>query len=350
MKSIKNKLVMMVLLVSSMALAACNGGGNDKSEAGSSSKKKPSSFVPSAISIAELPKYEVKFLNADGSELSKETVEHGSSLVKPNTVPTAPEGQKFYGWMNTKNGGQIWDFDSQDINVVMQDIELKPLFIPNLEAQPLEAELCPAITEANGGRGMDGATYSGGAKGSQLVNKRDKGHALKSSGDYFLEDDDSVRYATASDDPEDVFGSFVHFNYKKGNTLTWNINSSAAAENVVVMMRISGEYGLQNTETNEVAFTFDEDMFPIKVNGEKLKYGQITIHNVEPMFWNTFQDYYLSATVSLKAGANVIEAIVDNEVSLNGTIESTSPCLDCLKLFSTSEITWSEAKLANLEF
>ena len=116
------------------------------------------------------------------------------------------------------------------------------------------------------------------------------------------------------------------------------------------MMRISGEYGLQNTETNEVAFTFDEDMFPIKVNGEKLKYGQITIHNVEPMFWNTFQDYYLSATVSLKAGANVIEAIVDNEVSLNGTIESTSPCLDCLKLFSTSEITWSEAKLANLEF
>ena len=343
---------MMAVLVGSMALAACGGSsGGDDSQSGSSSRKKSTStFIPSSVSIADLPKYEVKFVNADGTELSKETMEHGSHLTKPATDPVAPEGQQFYGWMNVKNGGQIWDFEANDINVVMQDIELKPLFIPNLKAQPFEAELVPAITEANEGRGMEGATYSGGAKGSQLVNKRDKGHQLKSSGDYWLEDDDSVRYATAADDPNEVFGSFVHFNYKKGNTLTWKLQSSAAAENVVIMMRLSGEYGLSNTETNEVSFTFDDKMFPVKVNGTALEYGQITIHNVEPMFWNTFQDFYLSATVSLKAGENVIEMIVDNTVTLNGTIESTSPCIDCIKLFSTSDLTWPEAKLANLEF
>jgi hypothetical protein len=27
--------------------------------------------------------------------------------------PAAPAGKKFYGWMNTKNGGQIWTLKPQ---------------------------------------------------------------------------------------------------------------------------------------------------------------------------------------------------------------------------------------------
>ena len=348
---------MMALLLGSLTIAACNQQGNtskagdSQAEQGSSKRTRSvSTFVPSSFVPVDLPKYEVKFVDANGAEISKETMEHGSKLTKPATDPTAPAGQKFYGWMNTKNGGQIWDFEADDINVVMQDVELKPLFIPDLQAQPFEAELVPAITEDNDGRGMEGATYSGGAKGSQLVNKRDKGHVLKSSGDYWLEDDDSVRYATPADDPSEVFGSFVHFMYKKGDTLTWKLQSDAAAENVVIMMRLSGEYGLDSTETDEVSFSFTDKQFPVKVNGTALDYGKITIHNVNPMFWNTFQDYYLSASVNLKAGENIIEMIVDNTDTLNGTIESTAPCVDCIKLFSTSNLTWPEAKLENLEF
>ena len=318
--------------------------------------------------VTNLPKYEVKFVNVDGSEISKETVEHGSALTKPATDPTAPAGQKFYGWMNVKNGGQIWNFDAEDINVVMQDVELKPLFIPDLAAQPFEAELCRDITEFspvideetgqqkvddNGNlqwKPMDGATYSGGAKGSQLVNKRDKGHVLQSSGDYFLNDDDTVRYATAQDDPDEVFGSFVHFMYKEGDTLTWKLQSDAAASNVNIMMRLSGEYGMTNTETNEIAFTFTDEQFQVKVNGEALKYGTITIHNVKDMFWLTFQDFFLAANVSLKQGENVIQMVVNNTQKLNGTVEATAPCVDCIKLFSTSNISWPDAKLSNLEF
>ena len=354
---------MMALLVGALTITACGGGSNN----GGSSKKKGSSFIPSSRQVADLPKYEVKFVGADGAEISKETMEFGSHLTKPANNPTAPAGQQFYGWMNVKNGGQIWDFDAEDINVVMQDIELKPLFIPSLNPQVFEAELCrditefaPVIDESTGvqklddegnpvWKAMDGATYSGGAKGSQLVNKRDKGHALKSSGDYFLEDDDSVRYATANDDPEDVFGSFVHFMYKDGDTLTWKLQSDKAAENVVLMMRLSGEYGLTNTETNEVYFTFDDEMFQVKVNDNAVKYGQITIHNVEPMFWLTFQDFYLSATVNLQQGENIIQMKVNNTVKLNGTVESTAPCVDCIKLFSNSQLTWPDPKLSNLE-
>ena len=364
MKNIKKKMIVMTAAICSMAITACGGGSTN-----GSSKKKGSSFIPSSQAASNLPKFEAKFVNADGSELSKETVEFGSKLTKPATDPTAPSGQKFYGWMNVKNGGQIWDFEADDINVVMQDVELKPLFVPDLTPQVFEAELCRDITEFapdideetgeqkkddNGNlkwKVMEGATYSGGAKGSQLVNKRDKEHALKSSGDYILEEDEfHVRYATAQDDPADVFGSFVHFMYKEGDTLTWKLQSDKAAENVNLFMRLSGEYGLTNTETNEVSFTFDDEMFQVMVNDAAVKYGQITIHNIEPMFWNTFQDYFLSATVNLKAGENIIQMKVNNSVKLNGTVASTAPCVDCIKLLSTSTLSWPNPKLANLEF
>ncbi len=354
---------MMALVVGALSISACGGSNGD-----GSSKKKGSSFIPSSQAGPDLPKFEVKVVGADGAEISKETMEFGSHLTKPANDPAAPAGQKFYGWMNVKNGGQIWDFEADDINVVMQDVELKPLFVPDLTPQVFEAELCrditefaPDIDETTGEqkkdddgnlkwKAMDGATYSGGAKGSQLVNKRDKGHALKSSGDYVLEDDDTVRYATPDDDPADVFGSFVHFMYKDGDTLTWKLQSDTAAENVNIFMRLSGEYGLTNTETNEVSFTFDDEMFQVKVNDNAVRYGQITIHNIEPMFWNTFQDYFLSATVNLKQGENIIQMKVNNTVKLNGTVESTAPCVDCIKLLSTSKLTWPDPKLANLEF
>ena len=355
MKSIKKKLLAMAVLIGSLAITACNGGGGGGS--GKSSKPK-----------GNMPNYEVKFVAADGSEISKETVKHGSKLTKPASDPTAPAGQKFYGWMNVKNGGQVWNFDAEDINVVMSDVELKPLFIPNLEAQAFEAELCRDITEFapdlddDGNQKtddlgnlkwkvMEGATYSGGAKGSQLVNKRDKGHALQSSGNYTFEEDEyHVRYATEEDDPEDCFGSFVHFMYKQNDTLTWKLQSDVAAENVVIMMRLSAEYGMKNSQTNELAMSFTDEEFLLTVNEQAVRYGEITIHDIIDMQFLTFQDFYLSASVNLKAGENVIQMKVNNDRTLNGTIEATAPCVDCIKLFSTSNITWPNPKLANLEF
>lgn len=341
----------MAVLIGSLAITACGGDG------AKSSKPK-----------TKLPSYEVKIVGADGSEISTQTLEHGSKLSKPAEDPSAPAGQKFYGWMNVKNGGQVWNFDADDINVVMGDVELRPLFIPELEAQPFEAELCRDITEfapdldEDGNQKtddlgnlkwkvMEGATYSGGASGSQLVNKRDKGHVLETSGNYTFEEDDyTVRYATAEDDPADCFGSFVHFMYKQNDTLTWKLQSDVAAENVVLMMRLSAEYGMTSTQTNEISLSFSDEDFLVTVNEQPVRYGNITIHNIIDMFWITFQDFYLSATVNLKAGENIIQMKVNNDRSLNGTIEATAPCVDCIKLFSTSTLTWPDAKLANLEF
>lgn len=354
------KVLLLGLLVGTMALVGCNGGGND----GKSSSKKPSgdssSQQPSSQEESKLPKYEVKFVGADGAEISKENLERGSKLTKP-ADPTAPAGKAFYGWMNVKNGGQIWDFEHDDINIVLQDVELKPCFVDaSLEAQYLEGELCPDITNFGvDGNGdivpMDGATYSGGQKGKGLIYRAYDGE-FGAHGAYIREDVEidgkevkgKARYAREGDPAGDIFGGFVHFMYIEGDRLTWEIESDVAAENVTLFMRLSGEYGLDNEYDDKVSFKFSDEMFKVKVNDVPLKYGEVTIANVEAKTFINFQDYMVSANVSLKAGKNVIQMLVDNHVSLDGTIASTAPCVDCIKLYSPSTITWADAQIDNL--
>ena len=350
MKNFKKKALVMTILMGALTLAACtpSSPSKDNSNNSKSAPKPGSTFVPSSVAPVNLPKYEAKIVDADGNEISKETVDHGSPLTKP-ADPTAPTGKKFYGWMNVKNGGQIWDFDAEDLNGVFEDVELKPLFVDDLNPQTFEAEICPAITDANGGEGMDGATYSGGAKGKQLVNRAFDGQ-YKASGSFFQEDDGSVRYATSADDKDYVFGGFVHFMYAKGDTLTWDLQSDAAASNVTLFIRLGAEYAKPDPETGEKKYSFTDDEFQVKVNGTAVKYGTITMHNV-PDTGNflTFQDYYMAANLDLVAGENKIEMVVNNDINLFSTIAAAAPCVDAIKLLSTSNLTWPNAKLANFE-
>jgi len=92
----------------------------------------------------------VTFKNADGSVLKTEQIRSVNKIEKP-ADPTAPEGKVFYGWKNTNNGGQIWNFDDDTLGKPQEDVVLEPLFIPaNINPQYLEAELAPVI-QANGG-------------------------------------------------------------------------------------------------------------------------------------------------------------------------------------------------------
>ena len=61
-----------------------------------------------------------------------------------------------------------------------------------------------------------------------------------------------------------------------------------------------------------------------------------------------FKDFFVSDTVSLVAGKNTIQMKVDNTVTLNGTIASSAPVVDCIKLYSESTITWPGAMPSNL--
>ena len=297
-----------------------------------------------------LERYEIKFVGTDDVAISTTYVNSGTPLTQAPSTPAAPSGKQFYGWTNSKNGGQIWDFEATDLNLVLEDLELKPLFVDaSLTPQAFEAELCPAITEDRNGQGMDGATYSGGAKGQQLVNRALDGE-YKASGAFFQEDDGTVRYATAADDQEMVFGGYVHFMYAKGDTLTWALNSDKAASNVTMFARLGAEYAKPDPLTGEKKYSFTDEDFQIKVNGEAVKYNKITMHNVPDVGgFLTFQDFFMGANFSLKEGANTIEMVVNNDINLFSTIAAVAPCVDCIKLIADSTITWPAAKLANFE-
>ena len=287
-----------------------------------------------------IEKYALQYQDADGQNVGSVTyVDCETALEKP-ADPSAPAGKKFYGWVNTKNGGQIWDFQNASLNKVMDDVTLKPLFVASdLEAQVLEAELCPDFTDESWGpKGMPGATYSGGQNGLGLVGK-----------DYYTGDTNKYGASGKFTVGTSQVAGFAHFLYCKGDTLTWEVESSAAAENVVLFMRLSAEYGIANPLTDEVTSWVDETTFPVTVNGTALKYGKVTLHNIIPMDFIPFQDYLVSASVSLVAGKNIIQMKVDNKVTLNGTIASSAPVVDCIKLYSSSTLTWPGAMESNLQ-
>lgn len=297
----------------SSSSSSSGGGASDKPISSSSSKSQQTSR-----------KYNVTI---DGKTTE---VAEGSKLTKPSN-PTAPAGKTFFGWKNTLNGGQIWDFDHEDLNVVMSDINLEPCFVETgLKPQLFQAELCPNINAVYGGElGMPGATYSGGQQGKGLIGR-----------DY-----DSTTGATGIDNDNIAY---VHFMYVKGDKLTWEVESETAVENVTLFARFSAEYGIIDSITGDRYSKINDTSFPITVNNTPIKYGNITFHNIPEIGQIlTFQDFYIGS-ISLNAGKNVIEMTVDNMDTLNGTIASSAPCVDAIKLYSDSTITWDKAEYDNL--
>lgn len=371
MKNNTKKFVFTILAISVFALAACG-----KDRPGNSSSKSSSSAPQSSTSAVDLPKYNVVFKAADGTEISSTSIELRKPIPEP-AEPAAPEGQVFYGWKNNNNGGQIWDFDADHkLNQVMGDVELVPVFVPaDQNVQLFEAELTPEITEANGGTGLDGATYSGGAKGKQLIGRdydRYMGATCVSSYEYYevyadqaaVLDEEIESWADLFEDvPEGKvkvqkevnieYGAYVHFNYNKGNVLTWKLQSDTAASNVVLFARFSAEYGkpFVGEGFEDTIDAFSDEEFQVKVNGVDIEYGNIAINNIEGTSGATFiycQDYMMSASVNLVAGENIIQMVVNNDKTLNGTIAASAPVIDSIKLYSDSTITWPTAKYTNL--
>lgn len=375
----KQKTLGLALFASAaMLLAACGGpsetGKSEPSKSQAGGNSTPTS-VPASID-ENLPKYDVVIKDAAGAEISNEKISLRQAITKP-ADPAAPAGKVFYGWKNTKNGGQIWDFEEDHkLNQVMGDVELVPMFVPaNMQPTVFEAELCPEITQANGGTGMDGATYSGGAKGKQFVGRTYDGEAgatSVASARYYevyanaeeqeleikeglaeLTDPQETGKIYAEKTKEFTFsGALVHFNYKKGNVLSFKINSPAAETGVSLIARFSAEYGkaLEGADYEDTIDAFDDEDFQVKVNGTAQKYGNVAIHNIVGTSGAEYiycQDYYMG-DINLVAGENTIELVVNNDKTLNGTIAASAPCIDSVKLFSNNSLTWPTARYTNL--
>ena len=120
-------------------------------------------------------------------------------------------------------------------------------------------------------------------------------------------------------------------------------------------MTLFARFGAEYAGTNEdygkgSKYSFTDDMFTVKVNNQKVSYGTITMRNVPPVGgFLPLADFMLSASVSLNAGKNVIQMKVDNNVTIFSTAHATAPTVDCIKLVSSSTLTWPDETLSNME-
>ena len=353
MKNLKRKMFFFGMMVASLSLVAC--GGNNQKSSSSRSSRASSSLAPDSIPEepfeegnpfdeepgADWPSYTVTFDYQGNGTNTTQNVQYKGKLTKPED-PTAPAGKKFYGWMNAADGGRIWNFNRKMLNAVMGDMTLVPCFIDaNKALQTFEAEYCPDIMGEDG-TGMWGATYSGGNRGKGLIG-RDWDYELSASHKVLTLNADGDEYLPVA---------FVHFLYVRGNTLTWKLNASAADTNVTLFARFGAEYGRKDEDHGKGRqYSFTDEMFTIKVNDDRVEYGTITIRNAPSTdgAFLPFSDYMVSATVNLKEGENVIQMKVDNNITIYSSAGATAPTVDAIRLVTSSELTWPDEDVTNLE-
>lgn len=350
MINLKKKMILLGALVASMALAACGGsnnGGDDASNGSSgSSKAEAVDSIPEEPNEddlpadASLPKFTATFNYGEGKTPVTYQVTQDRKIPKPDD-PVAPAGKKFYGWMQENSGGKIWNFNRQLLNSIKADTTFTPYFIDeSLKEQTFEAEYCPIIIEANDGKGLHGLTYSGGADGRQLISTDPRNEVSASH-------KVGAKYANGK---KYLQGAYVHYFYVNGSSLIWEIESDVAVDNALIALRFGAEYGDPDETTGERFYSINKDLFPVKVNDETLDYGTITFRNIPDVGkLLPFQDFVVNTPISLKAGKNTIEMIVDNNVAIRSAISSTAPTIDAIRIFSSSNLTWPTESLVNME-
>ena len=134
-------------------------------------------------------------------------------------------------------------------------------------------------------------------------------------------------------------GYFVVGMYKKGSTLTFNVEADKAVDDARLVARFSNEdpASLLNIDGKK-AYTLTPENYQIKVNGTALDFNDITFNNIQKT--NRFMDYTIATGVSLKQGENTIELVCNNDQSMGGTTLGTAPIVDCIKVTTTASLTW----------
>ncbi len=138
-------------------------------------------------------------------------------------------------------------------------------------------------------------------------------------------------------------GFYVGYLYRNGLTLTFKINSDVAVDDATLTLRVSGEM------TESIILTGDE--YTVKVNDNKIDYAGISITGIDPKPdapKHEFQDVLVTASLNLVAGENTITLTTSNGIKLGGTATATAPLVDCIKILSTSVLTWSPIE-SNIE-
>ena len=125
-------------------------------------------------------------------------------------------------------------------------------------------------------------------------------------------------------------GYFVGYTYASNLTLEFVFNAETAGT-ATIILRLGSELGDIN---------LDPSVFAVKLNGENITYSNMFVEGslIEEM---KFTDKTVTTTANLKQGENKISLVVLTNTLMNGT-KTGGPCVDCVKIETTSKLTWTD--------
>ena len=137
-------------------------------------------------------------------------------------------------------------------------------------------------------------------------------------------------------------GYYVSYLFKKGATLTFNIHSDKAVDNVTLYAALGLEW------LDDVTFSSDESnpyCYQFIVNGKSVEY---TLHisglaNVgESGAYSSPIAEYKIGSISLKEGDNVIQLVTNNSTNPGGTATAMAPSVDYIRIdgYGDAKLSW----------
>ncbi len=232
-------------------------------------------------------------------------VKNGRLVAQPQDP--AREGYGFIGWFADAACTQRFNFTSTSIN------EETTIYAYWLTEWKFEAE----YTDVSG---IEGHGYSGEPSGTDII-LRDRDGALGASN-----------------------GFYVTYLYGQGIELVFEVYAEEAVQGAVLELSLAAE---------QADVVISPSNYTVQVNETELSYGTISLLGAEAAEGKAipFETYTISMSVNLQQGNNVIKLITSNNTPMQdsdgnalGTMYATAPMVDCLYIYTDTQLEWAEGK------
>ncbi len=228
------------------------------------------------------------------------TLPEGEAVSKP-ADPVRP-GYDFAGWSTAADIDPDYEFGAAAEGPLHLYAQWSRLNV--LEAEDVDLT------------GIQGWGFSGDAKETNMIIADTSGAAEASNG-YYLYCLNGV----------DLTIDFEFTSDRNAYDVDFTVRLSAEIKDITLV-----SYGDRATE----------GVFLIEVNGEALDYNEIDITGVPPQSSGEvlpFSDF--TYKIDIRKGENHIKLIMANELVQGGTMKSTAPMVDCIKLDTSAVITFT---------
>lgn len=167
---------------------------------------------------------------------------------------------------------------------------------------------------------------------TNLENKYGSGYSGSTTGTGMITCDDTDS-KTASN------GYYVSWLYYPGAYLSFEFEAAEDIDDLTIVFRLSAQYNSIDVKGDQlvVGINYDEDAeayeqqfdFPLTIES----YSEFSSRVMD------FQDYIVVENVSLKAGYNAVELLINNDIKgVGGTMKAAAPLVDCLYLYTEGEL------------